>query len=231
MQYGRIFALAAIVAIGMAAQPASAALIKSYDFNGDLTDTLGNGADLVAFGGSLGGGRYTFGNNQGLRLSSALPSTTDYTIEIKFEMTSNPTFWNKLIDFQNRGSDTGLYVGGDRLQFFNTTVGGPNAISLNTDVVVRLERNGTTGQVVGSTNGVQQWSFADGGNLGVPGGNLLHFFMDDFNTGQGETFAGSVDHIRIFDSNPDPVPEPGTLALLGLGCAGFIWHRRRRSRQ
>ena len=137
------------------AAPASAALIKSYDFNGNFADTLGNGSDLVPFGGTISGGRYIFGFNQGLGLDSALPSTSNYAIEFKFEMTDDPTFWNKLIDFEDQTSDIGLYVGGDRLRFFNDTAGGPDPIPLNTDVVVTLTRNGATNEVAGLRTNVR----------------------------------------------------------------------------
>ena len=90
-----------------------ATVIKSYDFEGDLTDTLGNGLDLVASGGVIVNGRYTFEANQGLRLNSALPNTSgDYTIEIKFQMVSSSPIWKKVIDYQNLQSQGGLYVRG-----------------------------------------------------------------------------------------------------------------------
>jgi hypothetical protein len=216
----------ALVAVLLSPMAANADLIKSYDFNGDLTDTLGNGLDLIASGGALGGGRYTFGANQGLRLDSALPDTNDYTIEIKFQMDSVTPFWKKVLDFQNLTTDTGLYVAGDRLQFFNTTIGGPTSIAVNTDVIARVTRDGGTNQVQGFINDILQWSFDDGGNIAVPGGNVLNFFEDDFVTGQSETMTGSVDWIRI--SSAVSVPEPGTLALLGIGLAGIGFTRRRK---
>ena len=85
----------ALVVCSFAVAPAHAVLIKSYDFSGDLSDSLGNGVDLVASGGALGSGRYTFGANQGLRLTSALPNPNDYTIEIKFEMDSAAPYGKK----------------------------------------------------------------------------------------------------------------------------------------
>ena len=206
--------------------PAHADLIKSYDFNGDLTDTLGNGLDLIASGGVLGGGRYTFGANQGLRLDDALPDPNDYTIEIKFQMLTFAPFWKKVLDYQNLVTDMGLYVASDQLRFYNTTGGGPTPIALNTDVIARVTRNGGTNQVQGFINDILQWTFNDVGNFAVPGGNILNFFEDDIFTGKSETMVGSVDWIRI--SSTVSVPEPGTLALLGIGLLGMGLMRRRR---
>lgn len=204
-------------------------LIKSYDFNGDLTDTLGNGLDLVASGGVLGGGRYTFGANEGLRLDSALVNPFDYTIEIKFELDTLAPFWKKILDYQDLSSDTGLYVGDDRLQFYNTTVGGPTPLLTNTDVIARVTRDGATNQVQGFIDNILQWSFNDSANIAVPGGNILNFFEDDHVTSQGEPAIGSVDWIRIYHNDDNvSVPEPGTLALLSIGLFGMGLARRRR---
>ena len=206
---------------------AHAALIKSYDFDGDLTDTLGNGLDLISGGGTLGGGRYTFGANQGLRLDSALANTSDYAIEIKFEFDSIDPFWKKVLDYQNLATDTGLYVAVDRVRFYDSTAGGPTPIPTNTDVVARITRDGATNQVQGFIDNILQWSFNDAGNSAVPGGNILNFFEDDTATGKSETLVGSVDWIRIYDNTPVPVPEPSTLALLGAGLLGLVVRRKR----
>ena len=89
-----------------------AALINSYDFNGGLTDTLSTGADLTTSGGTISNGAYDFSANQGLRLTSALPSTTDYGIEFSLTVTDNVNGYNKLIDFSDLASDLGLYIHG-----------------------------------------------------------------------------------------------------------------------
>src|SRR6185369_2252707 len=58
-----------------------------YDLNGTYDD-LSSGLALVADGGTLDSGRYTFQPNQGLRLSGALADTTNYSIRIVAELDS-----------------------------------------------------------------------------------------------------------------------------------------------
>lgn len=224
----------ALSAVLLWSASASAALINSYDFNGDLTDSLGNGLDLVASGGNLAtAGRYTFGENQGLRLNSALVDTANYAIEVKFQMSSNNSFWKKVIDFQSLGSDNGLYIRSSSASFYNTGLIGATGIPVGTEVVMTLTRDGGSDAVDVRLDGGLEISFVDSGNLAVPSGNILNFFEDDFATGQGEAFAGSVDYIRIFDG-PDTtiqaVPEPGMLLVIGLGLAGLGVVRRRQVR-
>jgi len=209
---------------------ANAVLLKSYDFDGDLTDTLGNGLDLIASGGSIAGGRYSFIANQGLRLDSALPSTTEYAIEFKIHM-DNPTGLSKLIDFQNLAADEGLYDSdGAALEFFQLAlpVGTPTR---GFDFTVGLERS--AGNIEVFFDGASLFGAADPGGQAVPGANILNFFEDDNVNGQGESFAGSVDFIRIHDDSstfgtePSMVAEPTTLLLLSLGLAGLGFARKR----
>ena len=208
---------------------ANAALIKSYDFDGDLTDTLGNGANLISSGGTVGSGAYSFAANQGLRLTSALPNTTTYGIEINFRVTDSTGGFNKIIDFQDLASDIGLYVRSGSLDFYTA---GPTAgtILLNTDYTVGLARS--AGFVELFLDGVSLFSVADGGQA-ISATNVLNFFEDDHRTGQGESFAGSVDFIRIHDDSstfgtaPAAVPAPATLWLMGLGLAGISFSRRK----
>lgn len=210
---------------------ANAALINSYDFNDDLSDTLGNGLGLTASGGTVSGGRYNFSGNQGLRLSSALPSTTDYGIEIGFQMNDSLSGWNKLIDFQDLASDLGLYVNNGTIDFYTAGPAG-GSVLLNTDFTVGIARS--AGIIELFLNGTSLSSFADGGQA-VSGSNILNFFEDDFATGQGESFVGSADFIRIhndsttFGAEPITVPEPATFALMGLGLAGIGFSRKRKA--
>ncbi len=51
-----------------------------------------------------------------------------------------------------------------------------------------------------------------------------------FDSGAGITEVGPVlRHRPITDGAPDPIPEPATLALMGLGLAGIGFSKRRKT--
>ena len=223
---------------------ASAALINSYDFNGDLTDTLGNGADLVASGGSLAtSGLYGFDAGQGLRLTSAFSDPATYAIEIKFHLSNLDQRWKKIIDFKDRTVDDGLYVrrgpnlGDVDHLFFENAVPqavGATEITALTDMIMTFTRDGGTGEVNGYIDGLLQFTFTDSNNFAFASGNILNFFVDGDSGGlRNDNPVGSVDYIRIFDTVstdfPLVVSEPGMMAVFGFGLAGLGFARRRRA--
>ncbi|MFT6735584.1 MAG: hypothetical protein ACJAS9_003795 [Polaribacter sp.] len=210
-------------------QIANAALINSYDFNGGLADTLGAGADLVASGGTISNGAYDFTANQGLRLTSALPSTTDYGIEFSLTVTDRVSGFNKLIDFSDLLFDLGLYIYDGQITFYDyDEVGG--TISVNETFILGLER--AAGSLSVFLDGILLSTISDSDNLAVSTTNILNFFEDDVSTNQGEAFNGSVDFIRIHNDSSTftAVPEPSTIVLIGLSILG-LQLRKRQSNQ
>lgn len=154
----------------------------------------------MADGGTVGPTRYTFGTNQGLRLTGGLVDTSNYSVAIRMEYDSMSPTWKKVIDFRSRSSDNGLYVQGDKLTLFPDRAGGPTALVANTDFVVVLTRDTWTGETKGYINGILQWTFTGStGAVAVPPNNVLTFFEDDFATGANEAQAGSVDCIAVYD--------------------------------
>ncbi len=234
-----VMAMAVFLAGIISTDKAQGALLKSYDFNGDLTDTLGNGLDLVPSGGTVSGGRYSFGHNQGLRLDSALPGA-DYGIEMRFQMNDSVAGYNKFLDYQQLTADQGAYILNGQLHMYafgGTYAPSLAAVTLNTDFTIGIVRAG--GSIEVFLDGVSQFTATDPSNYANPSPSILYFFMDDNATGNSESFVGSVDFIRIHndastfgqDPSASAAPEPASsslMALCGLAAlAGEVQRRRR----
>jgi hypothetical protein len=224
-----------------------AQLTHLYDLNGSYADAFG-GPSLVPNSGTLNSTNYTFGMNQGLSLSNALSNNATYSILLDFSFT-DLNGYKKIVDFQNRATDTGLYNLNTTLNFYNVTSGPPAAFVPNLVERLVITRDASN-QFTGYINGVQQLTFADSTSLGVfstPTTNIINFFIDDAVT-NGEASAGLVDRIALYGSAltaaqvrelgvpseisgptpPNTVPDAGsTLMMLG-GAFGTLVNLKRK---
>ena len=213
-----------------------------------FADSNGVGPDLVPMPfpapsvGTLGGGLYTFGQNQGLSLDWSGFDPAGYTIELKFSFddANSTSGWRKIIDFKHQTADEGLYAYQGSLQFvehagwdfvnpIEIIPGQPLTFESGRVVDLLVTRNAATDQFSAWIDGVLQFSFVDSAKQGVfdtfPGtaspNASARFFIDDTVTGFGEASAGHADFIRVA-----PVPLPATAPLM-LGALAFLRRRAR----
>lgn len=175
--------------------------LHQYHLDGDYHDDYG-GPDLVPAGGSFVADGYHFEANQGLSVTGAVPAEV-YTVDLVFSYDAY-SGWHKVLDYKDLATDEGYYTYDDRSQFVvvagATFADGPVGLVANTMYQMTITRD-AAGVVTGYVDGAQAWTFndlADVATLGTVGGPA-HFFIDDNATGGGESKAGTVRRIRIWD--------------------------------
>lgn len=218
------YGMAALGLLGTTAFSAQAA--SSYPLD-DLADHSGGGPELVALGGTLSGGTYTFSANQGLSLDWSGFNPADYTLGVRFSFDNLPGGWLKILDFAHLGRDEGLYVFGDHLQFVvqagSDFVNGPDG-GFHDDqwAYLKITRDGSTQRFTAFLDGTQQFSFIDSTGQAVFAGPhpLATFFVDDTATGGGEAGTGRVDGLVV-----SAVPLPASAPLL---LSALLWLKKRR---
>lgn len=202
------------------AVPAHAGFVlkSNYEFDGTLMDTLGNGADLVPVGApAIGAGQSSFGENDGFQLDTSVTSRT-YRLEFDISFDQINT-WNKLIDFQDRTVDEGLYIGPNgTLEFYSDIGIGSSVLATGQTYTIGIQKTGNV--VIVDLDGVQQFRFSPSGPATSEFDRIV-FFADDFEV-PDEGSIGTVSSIRIYT-----IPEPSSSALIvSLSVVSLALRRR-----
>jgi hypothetical protein len=245
----RVLTIAAAFAALAGAAQAAAAPSHSYEFSGNLADSLGGpsmqiGAGSSYVGSGLSGG-LDFASNLGPNLSNAFASSTVYSIEMYFSLDALGGY-RRLVDFKNQTTDEGLYFFNDALTLYNTSQFVDVNATAGSMVHLVLTRDAGS-QFNVYYNGGLAISRLDASRTTLTGPNqIVRFFDDD----GGEASAGFVDFIRTYDvaltgsdvtglynggaplrgGETGAVPAPATWAMmiLGFGGVGATLRTRRR---
>jgi hypothetical protein len=211
----------------------------AFFFDGNLDNAVADGAPLVAITNppapsgfeqdSTGDTIYRFSTFSGFSWSTVgvLSSSSDYTIEMRFHYDPALTAFRKFLDFDNLTLDGGWYVlhDGPTLSDPDALVTYPQELASGDLPVqewwhVTLTRSAATNEVVVYMEGAFAFSFFDhAGDLKVGADNTLHFFLDDAETGGGETGAGEVSRIRVFNEVLDSDAVAGLFSNSGGGTS------------
>lgn len=189
-------------------QPLSANLVGDYQFNNNLSSSVGSAPDLVDLGTANSFSATTieeqdltvfnFAKGTGLRLSTAgvIPNN-QYSVVILFKF-DEISGYRRILDFLNLTQDTGFYNYSGKYDFFNVSGGdGTTTYTANQYIKTVLTRD-ASGQVTGYLNGKQEFTFKDSSNLAqISSANFLHFFRDNPNN---ENSGGSVARIMLYDN-------------------------------
>lgn len=181
-----------------------------------------------------------------LNTTGLLPPQS-FSIDLVCQFTAGANAWRRLIDVQNRSSDSGFYVDpNNNLDIF--PVSGSSAAWTN-NVYHHIVLTDDGAQVNAYLDGVSQFSAAttilnlDADPTNNPD-RLLGFFLDNTaGGGQGEWSPGSVALVRVWSgvltsaeaqalaNNPFAVPEPSSVVLCIAGAGVMGWFGCRRFRK
>lgn len=231
--------LSAAVALGMLLIPPASAVPTSthdYQFAGTLADANGGPALKAIAGGTLGTAAapgFRFGANDGLQLAGGVTPGGPWSIELLFDYDTQGNY-EKIIDFSNLTSDSGLYTTYDKLSLYPVIVAPTPQLTSGVlaDLVLTRSAAGTLNAYV---NGTLSFTYDDSRYGITASSNPLTFFADDATTRGREAAPGVVQRIRTYDAvlsstdiqalatapSPSPIAllEPGTIALI---CAGLV---------
>jgi PKD domain/Matrixin len=157
---------------------------------------------------------YAFDAGVGLSLDTTnIIPRDNYSIEIVFRFEDTAS-WQKVIDFENRTQDTGLYVFNGRLQFYPQFPAGN--VTAGQYYRVLLTRSADTQEVKGYIDGVGAFNFTDSqhrADVDNPG-SLLNFFLDDAQTSGIEVSPGRIALLRLYEDALTPAQMAAMRAVM-----------------
>lgn len=190
---------------------------------------------------SFNGNATPVNEQAGLSLdTTGLVTSNNYSVEMVFQFTQRNNAWRRVIDVQDRQSDTGLYINpSNQLAIFPVTGGANFTNNVYHDIFLVNSAGTAYAYIDGTLSFSTATTLMDISNAG----NLMNFFLDNTaSTGQGEYSNGSVAKISLYSgaltatdvaniaSNPfapaSSVPEPSDLSLVGIGLAGIFFAKR-----
>jgi hypothetical protein len=165
-------------------------------------------------------------------------NASEYTLDMTFSL-NNISGWRKIVDFNNRTDDAGLYLYWDQVSFATTSetlINGSGTAGAESGTRLTLTRD-NTGLVSAYLNGAFQLSFNDITNaavFGSTGGQTSAWLLaDDVLFDSREQASGIITSVKVFDHALSAreiaaVPEPETMALVAAGLlTAFTLGRRR----
>ncbi|MEZ6097012.1 MAG: hypothetical protein R3C03_22790 [Pirellulaceae bacterium] len=198
---------------------------RDYRIEGDLSDSMFNGSDLIAIGGQIQNGRFSFLETEGLKFSPN--NSEDYYFEFEFTRGVLSDTFKKLVDFKGLANDAGLYLTNDVLHFFPMAQMGRTLIREGESHVIGVLRSNNIVSIF--LDGEIELSFTDTDRLAAVAGSFIHLFVDDNITSGNEGTVGSTDFVRMADTdfrvggNLD-ITTSGNISLVGRHrlVRGFI---------
>lgn len=190
----------------------------TYNFDGNFTESSGNGPTLQAIctgqfetetlpDYNLSRQIYHFDENCGFTFddSGGFIASGNYTIELYFKM-KDLSVWRRVTDFKDRTSDYGCYVFNGEMNFYNIVTSTTAPFRADSFAHYAITRNNTTKKVVLYGDGNVLIDFIDNNEDAVYDGSnkKLHFFQDDLVVG-GEASEGSIAVLKISNYAKDSV--------------------------
>jgi hypothetical protein len=206
----------------------------TYRFNGNFTESSGNGPTLTPLGTgqfapdtlldfNLYQNVYHFDANCGFSFTDAsnFISSGSYTIEVYFKL-SNLSSWKRVIDFKDRTSDKGCYVYNGQMNFYNlVTSTGTAPFQANEYSHYVITRDAATKKVILYGDGDKYVSFTDNSDDAVYGSNKkLNFFQDDLVVGN-EAANGAIALLKIHNYTMDSAAVKTSYTSLSGALTGI----------